>query len=84
MSIVTGLLVFVMVWWVMLFMVLPWGIHYHDSGVQGAATSAPAQPRLRLKLLVTTAISVVVWLIIYLIIIYGDWSIRDLANFDFS
>lgn len=68
MSIFTGILVFVMIWWVVLFAVLPWGIRVPDEQEPGHATSAPSNPRLLRKALITTAISVVLWAIAYTLI----------------
>ena len=68
MSIFTGLLVFVMIWWVVLFAVLPWGIRVPDDHEPGHATSAPSNPMLLRKVLITTAIATVFWLIAYYLI----------------
>jgi predicted secreted protein len=50
-------LVFVIVWWLVLFMVLPFGAAPPEKVEKGMATSAPAKPRLGLKLAITTAIA---------------------------
>ncbi|MFZ5608913.1 MAG: DUF1467 family protein [Pseudomonadota bacterium] len=61
-----ALVVLVLIWWVVLFMVLPWGAaSYHERGEEvapGHAPSAPLAPRLKKKALVTTAIALVLWL----------------------
>lgn len=56
-----GLITFAIIWWLVLFIVLPWGIHIPDAPAKGHATSAPARPRLSLKLAVTTGIALVLW-----------------------
>jgi predicted secreted protein len=61
-------IVFVVVWWLVLFMVLPFGASPPDEVEPGTAPSAPARPRLALKFLITTVIAVgvtaaVLWLI---------------------
>jgi len=68
MSWFTGILVFVMIWWVVLFMVLPWGVRVPDDPEPGHATSAPSNPMIGRKALITTAISAVIWVVIYLVI----------------
>ncbi len=68
MNVFTGILVFVMIWWVVLFTVLPWGIHVPDQHEPGHATSAPSNPMLVRKALITTAISAVLWGIAYYLI----------------
>ena len=60
--------VFVVVWWLVLFMVLPFGARPPDQVEPGMATSAPARPRIGRKFLITTLIaliltSLILWLI---------------------
>lgn len=60
-----GLVTFVIIWWMVLFTVLPWGVRIPDVPEKGHATSAPVRPRLWLKLSVTTAVAVLLWGIAY-------------------
>jgi predicted secreted protein len=79
-TLVTGIAVFIVVWWVVLFAVLPWGVKPAETLVPGQADSAPENPRLWLKAAVTTVIAGVIWLGIYLLV-SSDWiSFRDLAQ----
>ena len=60
--------VFAIVWWLILFMVLPFGAAPPDEVEPGMATSAPAKPRMPVKLAVTTILAalvtaLIVWLI---------------------
>ncbi len=60
--------VFTVVWWLVLFMVLPFGATPPDQVEPGMASSAPAKPRIALKFLITTLIALaltalVLWLI---------------------
>ncbi len=68
----SGIVVFVIIWWLVFFMALPIGVRSPDeAGVAvepGHAASAPVRPRLGLKAGVTTAISAVLWGIAYWII----------------
>lgn len=64
----TGILVFVIVWWMVLFTVLPWGNRPPDHAEPGHADSAPERPRLWLKALVTTVIAAAIWGVIYWVI----------------
>ncbi|MBL6958038.1 MAG: DUF1467 family protein [Rhodospirillales bacterium] len=76
----TGLSVFLILWWLVLFMVLPWGIHAVDQEDvdKGHAPSAPKKPRILIKMGVTTAIAAVIWVICYFIAQSG-WI--DFRNF---
>ena len=56
-----GMVTFVIIWWMVLFTVLPWGVRIPETPEKGHATSAPIRPRLWLKLTVTTCIAVLLW-----------------------
>lgn len=60
-----SIIVFVLIWWVILFMVLPHGAtSYHEAGEEtelGNAPSAPIEPRLKRKAIITTIITFFVW-----------------------
>ncbi|QQP92118.1 DUF1467 family protein [Skermanella rosea] len=73
---VTGIAVYFVVWWTVLFAVLPWGSHAPEEPEPGMAAGAPAKPRIGLKFLVTTGVAAVVWLIIYFIVTSGLISFR--------
>ena len=64
----TTALVFAIVWWLILFMVLPFGAAPPEEVEPGMASSAPARPRIGIKLLITTVLAalvtgLIVWLI---------------------
>ncbi len=77
----SGMVVFVIIWWLVFFMTLPVGVRSPDeAGVEvgpGHAASAPVRPRIGLKAGITTAISVVLWGIAYWIIEADLISFRD-------
>ncbi|MEM7680271.1 MAG: DUF1467 family protein [Pseudomonadota bacterium] len=66
-----GFVLYLIIWWTLLFAVLPWGNHASpkDERVKGQADSAPAQPRLKQKVIANTILSTVVWGIAYVVII---------------
>lgn len=61
MSVVTGIAVYFVIWWIVLFMVLPWGVTISDNPEPGHATSAPERPQLARKALWTTLIAAAIW-----------------------
>ena len=67
---VEGVVVYVLVWWVTIFAVLPWGVRAPGVGeaVPGQAPGAPVRPRLWLKAGITTLAAAVIWLIIWTVI----------------
>lgn len=52
-------LIFVIVWWLVLFMALPFGAAAPKKPEKGHASSAPEVPHLRIKLVATTVIAAV-------------------------
>lgn len=76
MSIGTGIAVYFVIWWIVLFAVLPWGIKIPDRPEKGHATSAPEHPRLGLKALITSGVAAVLWLVFFLINYYDLISFR--------
>jgi predicted secreted protein len=78
MSWFTGIVVYVLVWWTALFMVLPFGARPRaeadaDTGWRGA----PARPFMARRLLATTILSALIWLVIYAGVESGWFSFRD-------
>lgn len=71
MSIFTALAIYFVIWWVVLFAVLPWGVHsQQESGeiAPGTDPGAPVLTNLRLKLIATTIVAGVVfgaWFVVY-------------------
>jgi predicted secreted protein len=59
----TGI-IFVIVWWLVLFVVLPFGVQPQDSVQPGTAPSAPARPRIPLKMAITTVIAAVLTVLV--------------------
>jgi predicted secreted protein len=74
---VTGIVVYVLAWWVTLFAVLPLWVTPADPDDPGHAAGAPRRPRMLLKLAVTTVVSAVIWLGIYLLVHSPLLSFRE-------
>jgi predicted secreted protein len=74
---VTGIVVYVLAWWVTLFAVLPLWVTPADADDPGYAAGAPRRPRMLLKLAVTTVVAAVVWLGIYLLVHSPLLSFRE-------
>ncbi len=81
MNIVTGIVVYMMVYCLVFFWVLPWGnkpTGTTDSGKTVA--SAPINPRIKKKFLITGVISVFVWILIYIVMDKDIISFHDMAR----
>jgi predicted secreted protein len=59
---------FVVIWWIVLFVVLPFGVRPLEKGDVGHAAGAPANPRLWFKAGVTTLVAIVVWLGVFALV----------------
>ena len=57
MSLTAALATFGVVWWLVFFMALPFGVRHDEEPVPGADRGAPAQPHLLLKVLATTVVA---------------------------
>ena len=62
---VTGLVLYIIIWWTVLFTMLPIGVRVPANPEPGIATSAPERPNLGRKMIWTTLTSIGVWLLIY-------------------
>ncbi len=61
MSWVTGLLVYIVLWWLVLFITLPFGVRAQENPQPGTVASAPEKPRLWLKAGLTTVVAGLLW-----------------------
>jgi predicted secreted protein len=75
---VTGIAIYFVVWWIVLFAVLPWGTRpVADPDSQTGWRGTPAQPRMRNKVIATTIVAAIVWGVLYLLITSETLSFRD-------
>ena len=72
----TGVVVYVLVWWVTIFAVLPLWVTPSQPDDPGFAAGAPQHPRLAKKALVTTVVATVIWLFIYALVRSPWFSFR--------
>ena len=77
MGIVAGIVVYVMIWWLVLFAVLPWGVRPLDAPEPGDEHGAPQAPRMWMKVLVTTVIATALWFVADYVISSGMFSFRE-------
>lgn len=75
---IAGIFVYLLIWSVVLFAVLPWGVQVPDNPEPGHAPSAPIHPHMGLKFIATTAVSAVIWVIVWYVINSGWISLRTL------
>jgi predicted secreted protein len=81
-KLITPAAIYFVLWWVVLFAVLPWGVRsQQESGqiVPGSDPGAPAIPRLATKLLWTTTVTTVIFGLLYVVYVYRLLTLDDLA-----
>jgi predicted secreted protein len=83
MPVTTALAIFFLIWWVVLFAVLPFGVRsQHEDGemVPGTDPGAPVLSRLGRKLLWTTAVAVVIFAAGYVVYVNHLVSLEGLVR----
>lgn len=80
MDLVSGIVVFILLWWWALFMVLPFGNKAPEDIPTGHATSAPERPRLLRKMIITTLLASILFAITYALITSGIFSFRAVSS----
>ncbi len=79
MSFWTGLATYAIIWWLVIFMVLPWGVRRIDPEDLGELDDpgAPQKPRIVLKFAITTVFAGVIFGLVYLVTVSGVISFRE-------
>lgn len=75
------LAIYFVIWWVVLFAVLPWGVRTQEEAgdvLPGSPESAPAAPRMGRVVLITTLVSGAVFALVYLALTRGWLDLYDL------
>ncbi len=70
----SAIAVYFIIWWLSLFVVLPFGVRsQHEDGavVEGTDPGAPSIPRIARKLLITTVVAAVFFVVFLLVINSG-------------
>ena len=80
MNVFTGIVAFIIIWWLVLFTVLPWGIQRNQSPETGVDRGAPMRHRIWLKALVTTGITLLIWTALFTAIEMEIFSFRDISG----
>jgi predicted secreted protein len=62
MSWATGLMVYFVIWWTILFAVLPLGVRRVEHPGRGQDHGAPESPQLLKKAIITSLVAAVLWL----------------------
>lgn len=85
MTIAFALAIYFVIWWVVLFAMLPIGVRTSEEAGEksgpGHADSAPHRPNLLPKMLATTVISTIIFAALYVIIVQRVITLDDIPFF---
>jgi predicted secreted protein len=81
MAISTSIAIYFLIWWIVLFAVLPWGVRAQgEGGAPGTDPGAPVMTNLKMKLVWTTIVTTVIFAGFFLIYSRKLVSLEDLAT----
>jgi len=81
MGITGSIIVYVMIWWIIFFSILPVGIQsnketFKDT-IEGSDPGAPKNPKIGKKFLITTIITSILFIVIYYVVNNGFFNLRN-------
>ena len=85
MSIYGGIITFVVLWWIVLLCVLPFGIvSQTESGkiTTGTDYGAPIKSNIKKKLIIATGVTFIFWLVIFIIMQNNMIELSQFSVFD--
>lgn len=82
MSWATGVMVYIVLWWTVLFAVLPLGVRRVEKPGTGEEHGAPERPELLRKAIITSAVAAVFWVVFFALHRADVFSFRRLVDGD--
>ncbi len=81
MSITGSLVIFIIIWWIVFFSLLPLDVNREKKGlIRGSDAGAPENPKIIKKFIYSTLITSVIFIIIYILVKNELLNIRNLVN----
>ena len=77
MSWATGVMVYIVLWWTVLFAVLPLGVRRVENPGRGQERGAPERPQLLRKAIITSVVAAVLWIVFYVLHQADVFSFRN-------
>ena len=81
MGITGSIIVFVLIWWIIFFSLLPVGIQSNiekfQEKIEGVDPGAPKNPEIAKKFLITTIITSIIFLVIYYLVKFDLLNLRE-------
>ena len=80
MSWATGIMVYLVIWWTILFAVLPLGVRRLENPGKGEERGAPERPDLLRKAIITSIVAAVLWIAFYFLHQADVFSFRRMVE----
>jgi predicted secreted protein len=80
MSWATGVMVYIVLWWTVLFAVLPLGVRRVQNPGRGQERGAPERPQLLRKAIITSIVAALLWVVFYVLHQADVFSFRQIAD----
>jgi predicted secreted protein len=80
MSWATGVMVYLVIWWTVLFTVLPLGVRRVEKPGRGQERGAPERPELLRKAIITTLVAAMLWIAFFILHQADIFSFRRLVE----
>ena len=81
MGITGSIIVYVLIWWIIFFSILPVGIQSNKEkfkeNIEGIDPGAPKNPRIAKKFLITTIITSIIFIVIYYLVEFDLLNLRE-------
>ena len=81
MGITGSIIVYVLIWWIIFFSVLPIGIQSNKEkfreNIEGVDQGAPNNPKIGKKFLITTIITSIIFIVIYYLVKFDLLNLRN-------
>ena len=84
MTLAFGVAIYFVIWWIVLFAMLPIGVRTQDEDGNvspGTVESAPSLPRLLPKMLATTVIATIIFAGVYAVLVHRVFTLDDIPFF---
>jgi predicted secreted protein len=76
----TGVMVYLVIWWTILFAVLPLGVRRLENPGKGEERGAPERPDLLRKAIITSIVAAVLWIAFYFLHQADVFSFRRMVE----
>ena len=76
----TGIMVYLVIWWTILFAILPLGVRRVENPGKGEERGAPERPQLLRKAIITSIVAAVLWIAFYFLHQSDVFSFRRLVE----